>query len=95
MQQMVLYQLIYGVDTFLNILSVILVVYALMTWFMRPDSPVYIFFARIADVAISPFRPIANWLIHIGLRIDLSVFLALAGIQILRNLLTRLMYMVF
>lgn len=92
MQQMVMYQLINGVDTFLNILSLVLVVYAVMTWFMRPDNPIYIVFARIADFVISPFRPISNWLINKGLRFDVSVILALACIQFLRNLLYSLVW---
>lgn len=92
MNYMVMMQLISGVDTFLNLLSIVLVVYALMSWFMRPDSQIYQFFAKIADVVVSPFRPVSRWLINQGLRIDLSVFLALAAIQILRSLLSRLMY---
>lgn len=92
MDYIVMMQLIRGVDTFLNLVSVALVAYALMSWFMRPDSQIYQFFAKIADVVVSPFRPISRWLINQGLRIDLSVFLALAAIQVLRSLLTRLMY---
>jgi len=92
MNRIVLYQLIYGVDTFLNLLSLSLVVYAVMTWFMRPDNKIYQFFARIADFLISPFRPISGWLISRGLRIDVSVILALVCIRILRNLLYRLLW---
>ena len=88
----VYYQLLSGVDTFLNLLSLALVVYALMTWFMRPDNRIYQFFARIADFVISPFRPVSAWLIKQGLRIDVSVILALICIRILRNLLFRLMW---
>ena len=88
----VYYQLLSGVDTFLNLLSLALVVYALMTWFMRPDNKLYQFFARIADFVISPFRPVSAWLIKQGLRIDVSVILALICIRILRNLLFRLMW---
>ena len=89
---LVFYQLLSGVDTFLNLLSLALVIYALMTWFMRPDNNIYRFFARIADFVISPFRPISAWLIKQGLRIDISVILALICIRILRTLLFRLMW---
>ncbi len=92
MNPIVLYQLISGIDTFLRLLSLVLVVYALMTWFVRPDNPVYRFFAQIADFVISPFRPISNWLINKGFRMDISVILALMSIQILRNLLYRLLW---
>ena len=90
--RLVLYQVLSGVDTFLNVLSIMLVIYALMTWFMRPNNPVYIFFARIADVAMTPFRPIGRWLFEKGLRIDLTLYITLVAIQLLRNLLTRLFY---
>ncbi len=92
MWYMVLAQVISGVDTFLSVLSVILVIYALMTWFVRPDSPIYIFFARIADVVLTPFRPLGRWLMERGLRIDVSVILALAAIQVLRRLLYTALY---
>jgi uncharacterized protein YggT (Ycf19 family) len=59
-----------------------------MTWFMRPDSPIYIFFARIADVVVSPFRSISSWAIHkLGLRVDISVLLALLCIQLIQRML--------
>lgn len=90
--ELVFYQLLSGVDTFLNLLSLMLVVYALMTWFMRPDNKIYQVFARMADFVISPFRPISAWLIRQGFRIDVSVILALICIRILRTLLFRLMW---
>lgn len=92
MRQMVAYQLLSGVDTFLNLVSVILVVYALMSWFMRPDNRVYIFFARMADVILTPFRPAARWLYTKGFRVDMSVILALLAIRVLRSLLVNLVY---
>ena len=95
MQTIVVVQILSGVDTFLNLLSAVLVIYALMTWFMRPDNPVYIFLARIAGTVVAPFRPIANKLIGLGFRIDVSVFLALAAIQILRSLLNELAWRVW
>lgn len=92
MSFLIKYQLISGVDAFLNILSLLLVVYAVMTWFVRPNHPVYVFMARIADFVIAPFRPLSNWLIGKGLRVDTSVILALIGIRLLRTLLYRLIW---
>lgn len=94
MQIMVLHQVIAGIDTFLILISVVLIVYALMSWFVRPDNPVYVFFARFADVILTPFRPIARRLINLGLRMDLSVILALLAIRILRSILVQLIYRV-
>ena len=93
MGNIVWFQTVVGISRFLNVVSAILVIYALMTWFVRPDSPIYVFFARIADVLISPFRPIASWVIEkLGLRIDISVLLALLAIEIIQSLLMRTLY---
>lgn len=93
MGNIVWFQTVMGISRFLNVISAILVIYALMTWFVRPDSPIYMFFARIADVIISPFRPIASWVIEkLGLRIDISVILALLVIEIIQSILMRTIY---
>ena len=92
MNTLIRWQIISGVDTFLNIISVLLVVYALMTWVMRPDNPVYIFVSRIADVVLIPFRPIGRCLINAGLRVDITVIIALFAIRVLRGFLMRLAY---
>ena len=92
MQFEIIYRIYLGIHQFLRILSYALYIYALMTWFMRPNNPVYIFFARIADVAMTPFRPIGRWLFEKGLRIDLTLYITLVAVQLLRNLLTRLFY---
>ena len=90
--ELVYYELLVGVDTFLNLLSLVLIVYAVMTWFMPPNKRIYRFFALIADFVITPFRPVSAWLIGRGLRFDVSVILALFCIRIVRNLLYRLMW---
>lgn len=90
--EIVYYELLVGVDTFLNLLSLALIVYAVMTWLMPPNNKIYRFFAQIADFVIAPFRPVSAWLIQRGLRMDVSVILALICIRIVRNLLYRLMW---
>ena len=82
-----------GVSMFLNIVSMMLVVYAFMTWFVRPDAPVYRFMNRFCEPLLAPFRPIARRLIEYGLRIDISVILAIAAIRVLERLLYRLLYL--
>lgn len=94
MQMLIVGQIYSGVDTFLNILSVILVLYALATWFVRPDHPVYIVLSRIAGVLIAPFRPIAERLFRRGMRMDLSVWLALLAIQLIRTGLGKILWSV-
>ncbi len=80
-----------GVSMFLNIISMALVVYALMSWFVRPDSPLYRFMSRFCEPIVAPFRPISRRLIEAGLRIDISVILAVAAIRLLQSLLYRLL----
>lgn len=95
MGRMAVMQVISGVDIFLNALSILLILYALMSWLMRPNNPVYVALSRMANVALAPFRPIGRWLINKGMRIDPTLFITLFVIQILRNLLVRLSYSVW
>ncbi len=84
MYQTVLYQVYTGINSFLDILSGILFVYCLMTWFVRPDSQIYIFMRRLIEPIVSPFRPLARRLMERGLMLDISVLLAIFGIRIIR-----------
>ena len=90
--QLLMIQIYQGIDTFLNIVSVGLIAYALLSWFMRPDHPIYMFLARFADFILTPFRPAAEWLFRKGFRIDMSVVLALLSIEIVRTVLANIVY---
>jgi len=92
MPNVMILQIFQGVDMFLNAVSAALIVYALMSWIMRPDNAVYVFLARFADFVLTPFRPAARWLINKGLRIDVSVILALMCISVLRTILSNAAY---
>lgn len=84
MYQTVVYQIYTGISYFLNIVSGILFVYCLMTWFVRPDSQIYIFMRRLVDPIVAPFRPLARRLMERGLMLDISVLLAIFGVRIIR-----------
>ncbi len=92
MRTEIIYGVYQGVYMFLNIISIMLVVYALMTWFVRPDAPVYRFMSRFCEPIVAPFRGISRRLIQAGLRIDISVILAVAAIRLLQTLLYRLLF---
>ena len=79
---MVWYQIYRGINIFLNIVSVLLGFYCLMTWFARPGSPLYTFIHRLVEPIVGPFRPLALRLMEKGLMIDISVLLALAAVRL-------------
>ena len=81
-------QIYSGISIFLNIISVILFVYCLMTWFVRPDSQIYVFMRRLVDPIVAPFRPLALRLMEKGLMIDISVLLAILAVRILSYVLS-------
>ena len=84
-----------GLYRFLSALQLLLVVYALMTWFVRPDNAVYRFLYRFLDPILTPFKRLSRYLIQRGLRIDLSVLFAIIALRILQSVLTRLMFGLF
>ncbi len=87
----ILFRIYRGLSLFLDIISYVLIIYALMTWFVRPDSTVYRLFARFCQPLLSPFRGIAGKLMEKGLMIDISVYLALIAIRLIRSLLYQLL----
>ena len=90
MRTAIIWQIYRGVNTFLNVVSGILFVYCLMTWFVRPGSQLYSLMQRVIDPIVAPFRPLARRLMERGLMLDISVLLAIFGVQILRYLLSML-----
>ena len=95
MQFEIVYRIYLGIHQFLNILSTALFIYALMTWFVRPDAKIYRIFSRFCEPLIAPFRPIGRKLIEMGLRVDLSVWLAAIGLNILDNIIYRIFVALF
>lgn len=76
-------QIQYGINIFLNIVSWILAIYCLMTWFVRPGSSIYTFMQRLIEPIVAPFRPLARRLMERGLMLDISVLLAIFGVRII------------
>ena len=89
------YAIFSGLYRFLEALQLLLIVYALMTWFVRPDNAVYRFLYRFLDPILTPFKRLSRYLINRGLRIDLSVWFAVIALRIIQSLLTRFFYGVF
>ena len=81
-----------GISYFCNIITALLVIYCLMTWFVRPDSPIYTFIHRLVEPFVAPFRPLALRLMEKGFMIDISVFLAIIAIRVVQSLLWNIAY---
>ena len=93
MDYMILYKVKQGFDIFLTILQLILVAYSIMSWITSPFNRLYMLLSRMVQPLIAPFRGIASALIRRGLRIDISVLLALLALQILQSqIFPRLFY---
>jgi len=91
----VAYQIYTGFEYFFSIVSGILFVYCIMTWFVRPSSPIYAFMNRLVEPIVMPFRPLARKLMEKGLMLDVSVLLAIFGVQILRKIVSTIMIRFF
>lgn len=89
---MVLYGIYRGVNIFLQIIEIIVVVYCLLSWFASPFSKVMQFLSRIVDPILSPIRRVI-FSIFPRLPIDLSPVVLFLLISVVRNLVTRLLYL--
>ncbi len=76
------YSVYRGINIFLSIASWALFVYCLMTWFVRPNSPIYYYTSRFVEPIVAPFRPLSRRLMEKGVMLDTSVILAIIGIRI-------------
>ncbi len=93
MDYMILEKVRQGVNIFLSALQIILVAYSIMSWITSPYNRLYMFLSRMVQPLVAPFRRVASALIRRGLRIDISVLLALIVLQILQSqLVPRLFY---
>ena len=68
----ILFQVFRGVYWVLNLCSWAIVLRAILSWFLRPDMPVYNFLLRVTEPLIAPFRPLAYRLTNGRLPIDLA-----------------------
>ena len=86
----IIYRIQMGVNIFLNIVSALLGIYCLMTWFVRPGSSMYAFMQKMVGPIVAPFRPLALRLMEHGLMLDISVLLAIFGVRIVSRLVNVL-----
>ena len=70
----ILYQVLRGVYWVLQAASWCIVIRAVLSWFLRPDVPIYAFLLRITEPLIAPFRPLSGGRLPIDLAPLFSYF---------------------
>lgn len=84
--------LIYSLLRLLDVVSIAVFAYAIMSWFAQGTN-VYYWFARILEPLLSPFRALSRKIMQrVGIPIDLSCWLAIIAIRILSSAITRFYY---
>lgn len=85
---MILYQVLRGVYWVLQAASWCIVIRAVLSWFLRPDVPIYAFLLRITEPLIAPFRPLAYKLSGGRLPIDLAPLFSYFVLMILMRVVS-------
>ena len=83
----ILYQVLRGVYWVLQAASWCIVIRAVLSWFLRPDVPIYAFL-RITEPLIAPFRPLAYKLSGGRLPIDLAPLFSYFVLMILMRVVS-------
>lgn len=84
----ILYQVLRGVYWVLQAASWCIVIRAVLSWFLRPDVPIYAFLLRITEPLIAPFRLLAYKLSGGRLPIDLAPLFSYFVLMILMRVVS-------
>ncbi len=84
----IIYQVLRGVYWVLQAASWCIVIRAVLSWFLRPDVPIYAFLLRITEPLIAPFRPLAYKLSGGRLPIDLAPLFSYFVLMILMRVVS-------
>lgn len=87
----VMWRIITGVDLFFDVVTFIMVLYAFMSWFVRPNNAFYQLLARFCQPIVAPFRPIAARLMRSGIMFDVSYILAFFAIRVAQYLVIQVL----
>lgn len=91
MAYLVIMQIASGLSWFFRIVTFAMVLYAFLSWFVRPDNAFYRLLARFCQPILAPFRPIAARLMYRGFPFDVSYILAFFAIQVLQYLVMQVL----
>jgi YggT family protein len=90
--------LIRAINTFVRILIYLIVARAIMSWFVRNPYgslyKIYVAIMQLTEPILQPFRRIISRLGWNG-PIDFSPILAFIGLEIIRNVVIRLLLLIF
>ena len=84
----IIYQVLRGVYWVLQAAPWCIVIRAVLSWFLRPDVPIYAFLLRITEPLIAPFRPLAYKLSGGRLPIDLAPLFSYFVLMILMRVVS-------
>ncbi|MFU0801480.1 MAG: YggT family protein [Xylanivirga thermophila] len=94
MASQVIAGLLKGIVLFLDIICWLIVIGALLSWFIDPTHPIRTFITRITEPFVAPFRPLSDKINSSGLPIDFSPLFTYLFLTIIIQLLQRLIIVV-
>lgn len=90
---MTLYAIFKAATLFLRVIEIAILVYCVMSWFVRSSNPVFRWLHGFISPFVMPFRRISMWIIQKSrIPFDLSFWLAIIAIDIVKNVLWRIYY---
>jgi len=81
------YSVLVGIRYFLVIFSWLIVINALLSWFIDPSHPIRELLDQFISPIVNPFRRITDRFLTSGIPIDLAPLFALISIQILTSII--------
>ena len=93
MVNQILYAFFKAMSMLASVLSTVLVLHAILSWFVSPFNKFQLFLGRITGPLCAPFRPLLDRLIKRRLPIDLAPLAALLALSLAERLCMRLAYM--
>lgn len=90
--------LIQAIQGFIQLLIYLIIARAIMSWFVRnPYGPAYKIYMAINQITEPILQPCRRILSRFGMNgpIDFSPILAFIGLQVIGNILVKLLYIIF
>ena len=92
---MSLYTIYWAASAFLEIISLAIFIYCILTW-IAPRSSIRYWLENFIQPFCAPFRPLARYIMRRwGAMFDLTCFFAMIGMQIAQRILLLIFRMLF
>ena len=94
---MTVYIVVRTVRIFFDVLTAAILLFCIMSWFPAARrTRLFEFVGRFIEPMVAPFRGLSGWIMRkTGIPLDFSVWFALIGLQILEELIWRLIGLIF